>query len=110
MRKFYARLVFDRDCTIRLLNEVLAADPRRAGLTLINTLAKSQGEGIARIGQGLFLNCGKGNKMNKTYFCGAGIAVHLGRSLAAATTIKIATVAPDGTAWMREMRAGARCG
>ena len=25
----------------------------------------------------------------------------------AATVIKIATVAPDGTAWMREMRAGA---
>src|SRR5689334_20951765 len=25
----------------------------------------------------------------------------------AATTIKIATVAPDGTAWMKEMRAGA---
>jgi TRAP-type C4-dicarboxylate transport system substrate-binding protein len=28
-------------------------------------------------------------------------------SFAHATTIKIATVAPDGTAWMREMRAGA---
>jgi TRAP-type C4-dicarboxylate transport system substrate-binding protein len=28
-------------------------------------------------------------------------------SAQAATTIKIATVAPDGTAWMREMRAGA---
>jgi len=25
----------------------------------------------------------------------------------AATTIKVATVAPDGTAWMREMRASA---
>ncbi len=31
-------------------------------------------------------------------FCSAAVA---------ATTIKIATVAPDGTAWMREMRAGA---
>jgi TRAP-type C4-dicarboxylate transport system substrate-binding protein len=29
-------------------------------------------------------------------------------SAQAATTIKIATVAPDGTAWMREMRAGAK--
>jgi len=31
----------------------------------------------------------------------------LAGSVQAATTMKIATVAPDGTAWMREMRAGA---
>lgn len=31
----------------------------------------------------------------------------LAGSVQAATTVKIATVAPDGTAWMREMRAGA---
>lgn len=34
-------------------------------------------------------------------------AILLAGSAQAATTIKIATVAPDGTAWMREMRAGA---
>lgn len=34
-------------------------------------------------------------------------ALLLTGSAQAATTIKIATVAPDGTAWMREMRAGA---
>lgn len=34
-------------------------------------------------------------------------ALLLATSAQAATTIKIATVAPDGTAWMREMRAGA---
>src|SRR5690348_4078572 len=44
-------------------------------------------------------------KMNKYVFglilCGALSCAN------AATTIKIATIAPDGTAWMREMRAGA---
>ena len=34
-------------------------------------------------------------------------AILLVGSAQAATTIKIATVAPDGTAWMREMRSGA---
>lgn len=42
--------------------------------------------------------------MNK-YTLLAGLL--LAGSAQAATTIKIATVAPDGTAWMREMRAGA---
>jgi len=42
--------------------------------------------------------------MNKTAFFAALL---LAGSAQAATTIKIATVAPDGTAWMREMRAGA---
>ena len=44
--------------------------------------------------------------MNKTIFAAlAFMCISAGAS--AATTIKIATVAPDGTAWMREMRAGA---
>jgi TRAP-type C4-dicarboxylate transport system substrate-binding protein len=37
----------------------------------------------------------------------AGLALALAAAAAQADTIKIATVAPDGTAWMREMRAGA---
>jgi len=37
----------------------------------------------------------------------AVLMLALAGSVQAATTIKIATVAPDGTAWMREMRAGA---
>jgi TRAP-type C4-dicarboxylate transport system substrate-binding protein len=42
--------------------------------------------------------------MNKFLFAAALLVA---TSAQAATTIKIATVAPDGTAWMREMRAGA---
>jgi hypothetical protein len=40
--RWYARLVFDQELHDRLLNEVLAADPRAAGFTLINTLAQQQ--------------------------------------------------------------------
>ena len=40
----YARLVFDQDLHDRLLNEVLAADPREPGLTLSNTLAQEQAQ------------------------------------------------------------------
>jgi len=36
----YARLVFDRELHDRLLAEVIAADPRVPGLTLINTVAQ----------------------------------------------------------------------
>lgn len=40
--RWYARLVFDRALHDRLLEEVLAADPRAPGFTLINTLAQQQ--------------------------------------------------------------------
>ena len=40
--RHYARLVFDQELHDRLLNEVLAADPRAEGFTLINTLARQQ--------------------------------------------------------------------
>jgi hypothetical protein len=40
--KQYARLVFDRALHDRLLEEVLAADPEAAGLTLSNVLAQQQ--------------------------------------------------------------------
>ncbi|MCB1858074.1 MAG: hypothetical protein KDI63_07370 [Gammaproteobacteria bacterium] len=38
--KNYARLIFDKALHDRLLNEVLAADPKEPGLTLSNTLAR----------------------------------------------------------------------
>ena len=42
----YARLVFDRELHDRLLNEVLGADPRVDGLTLINLIAKEQASAL----------------------------------------------------------------
>ena len=48
----------------------------------------------------------KGIKMKTRVLLGLVLGIFaLGAQ--AATVIKIATVAPDGTAWMREMRAGA---
>lgn len=38
----YARLVYDRELHDSLLNQALAADPRQAGYTLVNTLAQKQ--------------------------------------------------------------------
>jgi hypothetical protein len=38
----YARLLFEQELHDRLLKEVLAADPKAEGLTLINSLAKQQ--------------------------------------------------------------------
>lgn len=40
----YARLLFEQELHDRLLNEVLAADAKAEGLTLINILAKEQAE------------------------------------------------------------------
>ena len=42
----YARLVFDRALHDRLLREVLEADPRADGLTLMNTIAKEQARAL----------------------------------------------------------------
>ena len=42
--RYYARLVFDRELHDRLLREVLDRDPRSPGLTLSNTLAKSEAQ------------------------------------------------------------------
>ena len=42
LARSYARLVYERDLHDRLLQEVLAADPRAPGLTLTNTLAQRQ--------------------------------------------------------------------
>lgn len=38
----YARIVYDRELHDSLLNQVLAADPRQDGYTLLNTLAQKQ--------------------------------------------------------------------
>lgn len=40
--RHYARLVFDQELHDRLLDEALAADPKVAGMTLMNTLAQRQ--------------------------------------------------------------------
>lgn len=46
--KNYARGVFDRELHDRLLNEVLAADPRYKGWTLSNVLARREAEGLLK--------------------------------------------------------------
>jgi len=44
--KNYARGVFDRELHDRLLNEVLAADPKAPGWTLSNQLARKEAEAL----------------------------------------------------------------
>jgi len=44
--RHYARLVFDRDLHDRLCREVLDADAKEPGLTLLNTLARREAEGL----------------------------------------------------------------
>jgi hypothetical protein len=41
MAQYYARLVYDQELHDRLIEEVLAADPKTPGLTLANTLAQA---------------------------------------------------------------------
>ncbi len=50
----YARLVFDRELHDRLLNEVLAADPREPNLTLSNTLAQQDARQLLASGDDYF--------------------------------------------------------
>ncbi|HAI59173.1 MAG TPA: hypothetical protein DCM32_04780 [Xanthomonadaceae bacterium] len=52
--EFYARLVFDRELHDRLLNEVLAADPRAPGFTLMNTLAQQRAKTLLDSGKDYF--------------------------------------------------------
>ncbi|MDX1626691.1 MAG: TRAP transporter TatT component family protein [Wenzhouxiangellaceae bacterium] len=42
----YARLLFDRDLFVRLLDEVLAADPRAEGYTLANRVAQQRARAL----------------------------------------------------------------
>ena len=44
--RYYARLVFDQELHDRLLEEVVAADPRETGFTLSNVLAQQQAKAL----------------------------------------------------------------
>ena len=52
--EFYARLVFDQELHDRLLNEVIAADPRVPGHTLVNTLAQDRARKLLESGKDFF--------------------------------------------------------
>jgi hypothetical protein len=52
--EFYARLVFDQALHDRLLNEVLAADPKQSGYTLTNTLAQDRARKLLESGKDYF--------------------------------------------------------
>jgi hypothetical protein len=52
--EFYARLVFDQPLHDRLLGEVLAAEPRAPGYTLINTLAQQRARKLLESGKDYF--------------------------------------------------------
>ncbi len=50
----YARLVYDRELHDRLLEEVIAADPRVEGITLINKLAQEEARAMLKSGEDYF--------------------------------------------------------
>lgn len=52
--EFYARLLFDQELHDRLLNEVLAADPKAPGYTLTNTLAQERARKLLESGKDYF--------------------------------------------------------
>ena len=52
--QYYARLVFNRELHDRLLNEVIAADPRSPGFTLTNTLAQDRARKLLASGKDYF--------------------------------------------------------
>jgi hypothetical protein len=52
--EFYARLVFNQELHDRLLNEVLAADPKAHGYTLTNTLAQDRARKLLESGKDYF--------------------------------------------------------
>jgi hypothetical protein len=52
--EFYARLVFNQELHDKLLNDVLAADPKAPGLTLINTLAQERAKKLLASGKDYF--------------------------------------------------------
>jgi hypothetical protein len=45
--RHYARLVFDRELHDKLISEVLDADPKEPGFTLVNTIAQQQAKQLA---------------------------------------------------------------
>jgi len=52
--EFYARLVFNQELHDKLLNDVLAADPRAPGFTLSNTLAQQRAKKLLESGKDYF--------------------------------------------------------
>ena len=54
MAQFYARLVFDQALHDRLVDEVLAADPKYPGFTLTNTLAQALARKLQASGKDYF--------------------------------------------------------
>ncbi|MGL6290504.1 MAG: TRAP transporter TatT component family protein [Silanimonas sp.] len=54
MAEFHARLVFDQELHDRLLNEVLAADPKAPRYTLMNTLAQERAKTLLESGKDYF--------------------------------------------------------
>ena len=54
MAEFHARLVFDQALHDRLLNEVLAADPKAPRYTLMNTLAQGRAKALLESGKDYF--------------------------------------------------------
>jgi len=54
MAQYYARLVYDQPLHDRLLEEVLAADPKVPGLTLTNTLAQALARKLQESGKDYF--------------------------------------------------------
>ncbi|GAB3384778.1 TRAP transporter TatT component family protein [Lysobacter fragariae] len=54
MAEFYARLMFDQELHDRLLNEVIATDPKSPGYTLMNTLAQDRAKQLLESGKDYF--------------------------------------------------------
>ena len=52
--RFYARGLYDQELHDRLLNEVLAVDPVKPGLTLLNTLAQREARALLESGKDYF--------------------------------------------------------
>ncbi len=52
--QYYARLVFNQELHDKLLNEVLAADPKAPGFTLTNTLAQDRARKLLESGKDYF--------------------------------------------------------
>lgn len=54
MAEYYARLVFDQSLHDRLIDEVLAADPKAPGYTLMNVLAQQRAQSLRESGKDYF--------------------------------------------------------
>jgi hypothetical protein len=54
MAQYYARLVYDQELHDRLIEDVLAADPKTPGLTLANTLAQALARKLQASGKDYF--------------------------------------------------------